>query len=66
MRWPVKPNRYPAEGEVYIRRRFAWLPTIIDDEWVWLEFYCERGRWRAMFDPSTGCGWMEREPELLF
>lgn len=66
MRWNVKQGRYHAEGEVYTRRRFAWLPVQIQDEWVWLEFFHERGTWQSMFDPNSGCGWMERVPELWF
>lgn len=31
MRWPGTSYRW--------KRRFALLPVLIDDEWVWLEWY---------------------------
>lgn len=42
MRWPVKDDDW--------KRRFAWLPVKIGDEWVWLEhFECrDMGEYRQV------------------
>lgn len=39
MRWLATPR--PTREEKREVRRFAFLPTLVDDEtrWVWLEFY---------------------------
>lgn len=40
MRWnKPKPKSSPVDGEVRIRRVFAWKPTEIGDEIAWLEFF---------------------------
>lgn len=31
MRWPVKPDDW--------KRRFAFLPILTGDEWLWLEWF---------------------------
>ena len=35
MRWPYKPK---TEFD-RIKKRFALFPTVVEDEWVWLETY---------------------------
>lgn len=37
MRWKADPA--PKEGDTRERRKFAWFPTLIGDEVVWLEQY---------------------------
>ncbi len=46
MRWPI-----PHNGQVRIKRKFAWLPVQVQNEKVWLEFYYYKqvydgGKWR--------------------
>lgn len=35
MRWKAKPRL--KVGDYW--RRYAWLPALIEDEWIWLEAY---------------------------
>ena len=35
MRWEYKPKTVFDK----IKRRFAIFPVVVNDEWVWLEFY---------------------------
>jgi len=35
MRWPYKPNTIYDR----IKKRFALIPRVVEDEWVWLESY---------------------------
>lgn len=37
MRWKADPT--PKEGDTRNRRKFAWFPTPIGDEVVWMERY---------------------------
>lgn len=48
MRW-IKKKRTTDKRIV---RRFAWLPYLIGDTWIWLEMYYELKEW----NPNYG-GW---------
>lgn len=39
MRWPYIPPQKRRHAPY--RRRFAWLPCIVDEQWVWLESFWE-------------------------
>jgi hypothetical protein len=39
MKWPYKKLKYPSIGDTRFVKKFAWLPTVIGDEKVWLEPY---------------------------
>ena len=45
MRWSL-----PKVGDVRVERKFAWKPTKIGDEMVWLGFYEVRSRYRQFLD----------------
>lgn len=35
MRWPYKPKTIYDR----IKRKFALIPRVVENEWVWLEYY---------------------------
>ena len=34
-------------GDTKVRKRFAFFPEVIDDLWIWLEFYLEHSVYTA-------------------
>jgi hypothetical protein len=62
MRW--KTPETPKNGEQRTRRVFAWKPTKIGKETVWLEFYAVR---EQFFVPAGGGPgwWAYRSTETL-
>lgn len=64
MRWNVKRETGPKDGETRTRYVFAWKPTVVDDEVVWLESYAIYERF---FQPSSGAPgwWSESERRTL-
>lgn len=47
MRWPATREKYPQEGNMRTRVKFAWLPIQCGDEVVWLEKYIVKERFDA-------------------
>lgn len=52
MRWKAF-----VDGEKRERSRFAWLPTWVKGEWVWLERYISKERYCS--GRGDGCFWIE-------
>lgn len=48
MRWKVKTWQGPRIGDRKESKRFALLPTEIDGEWVWFEYYWEVKVWTEL------------------
>jgi hypothetical protein len=44
----------PEHGAIRVRRRFAFLPVIIEDHKVWLEFYYEHEIYERFFGDHEG------------
>jgi len=54
MRW--KADSIPKEGDTRKRHRFAFFPTLVGDQVVWLERYGIKQKYMATlsFDQDTG------------
>lgn len=39
MRRRIKSTGRPAHGDRQIIMRFAWLPRVVEQHWIWLELY---------------------------
>lgn len=50
MRWDIKPK--PKEGSTREKVKFAFLPVIIFEKWVWLERYVEVQTFSLFNDPN--------------
>ncbi len=49
MRWKIQPAPDdPKEGDTRYIRKFAWLPTIINNYKVWLETYGVTQEYKAI------------------
>jgi len=59
MRWKCRAE--PKEHDRRQVRRFAWLPTRIDDKAVWLERYGVQQRWRVIYSEFGPYGIWEDE-----
>jgi len=53
----------PASGERKSFLRFAFLPTIVGNKRVWLEFYFIEKYWSDSYNEwkTTGCKYLYRE-----
>ena len=40
-------------GDTRLRKRFAFLPEVVDDLWIWLEFYYEYSVFTAFVGMSS-------------
>lgn len=40
MKWKKKPE--PKVGDIKIVKSFAWVPTLVGEEWIWLEWFYTR------------------------
>ncbi len=57
MRWLKKPER--PEGMTRRVIKFAWMPVLIDEFYVWLERYTETHTWTREYDGySYVKGWV--------
>jgi hypothetical protein len=54
MRWKL-----PKNYEYRNRRKFAWLPIIIDGEKIWLEFYTVRQYYVVSIDKWFDEKWIK-------
>lgn len=50
MRW----NKKKRTTDKKIVNRFAWLPYLIGDTWVWLEPYYELQKWCVIYNMWYG------------
>ena len=57
MRWIAK--KYPNIGDKRIIKRFAWFPTLIDNEYVWLEYIEVYQIYRELSYRKNGCYYNE-------
>lgn len=49
MKFPI-----PEHGDTKVKRRFAFLPVVIGDVWIWLERYEEVFRYERFFTSDAG------------
>ena len=55
MRWLAKVE--PRIEDVRLMRRFAWLPTRIDNLWIWMERYTAVEQYKTRSYPGEFGGW---------
>lgn len=48
MRWKNTKNRNPQEGDIRRIKKFAFLPTKVNDYTVWLEMYGVTQEYKAL------------------
>jgi hypothetical protein len=53
MRWNAVDPKEPREGEKRKTLKYAWLPTLVENKYVWLESYW----YWEIYSPI--CGWEE-------
>jgi hypothetical protein len=59
MKW--KNKKEPKLGDSKVEKHFAWVPTLIGDDWVWLEFYYIHYQWT---ERVVEMGWEPVEESL--
>ena len=50
MRWDAISKTGPVNGEKRKVSEFAWLPLVVEDQWVWLESYWSQEIYIQMHD----------------
>lgn len=54
MRWDAVPKSNPSHGAKRKISEYAWLPTLVENKYVWLEEYWS---WQEFW--ATGQEWVE-------
>jgi hypothetical protein len=53
MRWDAIDKLSPRHGEKRKITKFAWIPLVVEDKWVWLESYWSWEEYSTIFDEWT-------------
>lgn len=65
MRWKKRNKENPKVGDIRIKELFAFLPILIDDEYVWFEKYISKQEYQENIDLKEYgiCEWVEYKRE---
>jgi hypothetical protein len=63
MKFKIKPKPIHYWNDKRIKRKFAFIPVQIHDEYIWLEFYYELQTYRNHFVYGIGWHWKSRSQD---
>lgn len=58
MKWKKRIKNKPPLGDVRIIKKFAWLPVLINDYYIWLEKYNVQQKYKNLIAYSLPCMWV--------